>query len=138
MRSDEWLQSDYSVPVTNNAQQAARIDTQANYPCDLDIRVRDDSRGAPPARNFYSHESAPLTMNSMAAMVEKIIMALSAPFELLPDTAIGHRGNTWPQVEQAPYIDVYTQKPLPEPRMGYRGIYPYDLHQRIPFPNPWE
>jgi hypothetical protein len=149
--SDVTFESIYEVPISFSAHLATDvIDPQAEYPTDLGIMVRDDGRGAAPGapslphiptapgENVYSHLSAPYAMNAMALGVEAAILAQQSPWQWIPDTRIGHRGKTGIVVEQAPEIDPYTQAIMPEPREGFRGLYPYSLHQEIPFPQPWE
>src|SRR5262245_26596170 len=138
MKEDDiTFESVYCVPITNNAHQATDvIDPQANWAADLSIVVAEDGRGAAPgapplahiptapARNFYSHESAPYAMNAMALEVEAIFLQQGNPWQWIPDTAIGHRGRTNIVQEQAPEIDPYTQSIAPAPRDGYRGLFP--------------
>jgi hypothetical protein len=148
---DITFESVYAVPITNNAHQATDvIDRQANWAADLSIVVEDDGRGAfpgapalphiptAPAVNIYAHSSAPYAMNALALEVEATILAQGSPWQWIPDTAIGHRGRTGIIVEQVPEIDPYTQSIAPEPREGFRGLFPYDRFTKIPFPDAWE
>lgn len=149
-QDDITYDSEYAVPITNSAPLAAMVDRQGNYPVDLHICVKDDGRGAhpgapalphiptAPALNVYAHSSAPYAMNSLALQVEAIILAQQSPWQWIPDTAIGHRGRTGVVVQQAPELDPYTQATMPEPREGYRGVFPYSQFTSIPFPNAWE
>lgn len=97
-----------------------------------------DGRGAADVRRQWGHEAPKIEMNFMALQVEAMILALPEAWQWIPDTPIAHRGNTRPIVETSPEIDIGTSAILPEPRAGFRGVYPYGLHQSIPFPNPWE
>ena len=136
---DVTFESVYAVPISDNAHQAMpAIDPQAERPVDVYAAFVDDGRGAAPERNFYGHESAPFTMNAMALEVEGVIMAQPSAWQWIPDTPIGHRGNTGMIIAQAPEIDPWTQPLMSEPREGYRGTFPYDRFTKIPFPNAWE
>jgi hypothetical protein len=150
--TDIGFESLYSVPISNNANQwtSQSDDLQANYPVDLTIQIEQDARGAfpgapplphipsAPARNMYGHESAPYAMNALALEVEATILAQDNAWQWIPDQPIGRRGFKGIVVEQAPEIDPYTQAIMPEPREGYRGVFPYDRFTQIPFPNSWE
>lgn len=150
-QDDITFESSYCVPITNNAHQAVYgVDRQANWSPDLSYCVKDDGRGAfpgapplphiptAPALNVYAHSSAPYAMNALALQVEATILAQGSPWQWIPDTRIGHRGMTGIIVEQAPEIDPYTQATMPEPREGFRGLFPYGAFTKIPFPNSWE
>lgn len=131
----------YCVPISNNADQAlAPVDPQGEYPQDLFYYFCElkGQAGVAPQRNVYAHESAPYTMNPLALAVEGAILAQPHPWQFIPNVPEGRYGVTWPIVEQAPEVDPYTQPLMPEPRSGYSGIYPYEWHTRIPFPNAWE
>ncbi len=138
---DDNFDSFYAVPVTNSADRAlAGPNPQAEYPTDLSYYFcnLDSLAGVAPDRNVYAHESAPYSMNPLAIEVETTLMAAPASWQWIPDQPQGHRGNTGPVVAQAPEIDPYTQPLMPEPRRGYGGVYPFEWHTALPFPNAWE